>query len=97
MCDKNKTLPRPFIIIIVISTLPISIPHISATTKPISPKFGPVVRALPQRWVQFLAKSAKRLSSYRRVVGGWGRGRIYFYVVFSHFSLFTAWALEMAS
>jgi hypothetical protein len=53
--------------------------------------------AIPQRWVQILAKSAKRLPSYGRGVGGWGRGQIYFYVAFSHFSLFTSRALEMAS
>jgi hypothetical protein len=53
--------------------------------------------AVPQRWVQILVKSAKRLPSYGRGVCGWGRGRIYFYVAFSHFSLFTSRALEMAS
>ncbi len=49
--------------------------------------------AVPQRWVQILAKSAKRLPSYGCGIGGWGRGRMYFYVAFSHFSLFTSWAL----
>ncbi len=53
--------------------------------------------AVPQWWVQILAKLAKRLPSYVRGVGSWGRGRIYFYVAFSHFSLFTSQALEMAS
>jgi hypothetical protein len=84
--DKNKTSLHPFVIIIVISG-------------DVAP-MGQVVRggvAIPQRWVQILAKLAKRLPSYGRGFSGWGRGWIYIYVAFSHFSLFTSRALEMVS
>jgi hypothetical protein len=49
MYDKNKTSPHPFIIIIVISTPPTSIPHILATTRP-GPNFGKIGQAVAKLW-----------------------------------------------
>ncbi len=49
MYNKNKTLPHPFIIIIVICTPPTSILHISATIRP-DPNFGKIGQAVAKLW-----------------------------------------------